>query len=536
MACKVFVSSTTLDLYKYRDVARDVIRRVNETFGGRFPIVPMTMDNQTQDAEEKDGERNTPLDDSRQWVRSSDWVVLIVAWNYGYVPPNESCSVTEWEYREAVHSGKKCFVFLAGDTDFNDPLEHQYWPIDKATEGVNLLTFRGHPEHRTREEALGKFKVQLREKRFTLFGNIEDFRVKLTATLSNKIIMELFRDLGPQIVALGLQPPLQACIGEVKVLVRLKRLHDRLHQIRQIGIRRWRESLLTRWPDDADPPWQAEKQYMAGLPEIRELIGKIGEVTLDLPEELRQALPSLKQVVEHQFPQVPDCGKHVFADSTEAFASRVQKAFTGCNLHMRLRAQLLDQDYRSLSDSTRRALERNQIPSNRKQLLQTELEAATQIHHRLQRVLENHYQWQDVHDELERIDNGIESDGPGDDDDKRNTRERDFRRAVADITESCGADIRALLERATTIVTQDEGGRLKLWSGLILKVSGHLDTFVSTPNVQHYQDMRTHFDDLFFEIDIETLKSVETSEGRVKAIEAGLHGMDEVPTTRPGDL
>lgn len=525
-ACKVFVSSTTRDLAKYREVARDVIRKVNENFGSYFPLRSVSMDSMTPD-----GERTPPLEDSRGWVRDCDWVVLIVAWNYGYVPPGETVSVTEWEYVEATNTGKKCFVFLAGE--LTDPEAYQYWPDDRAAEGGrSLADFQRYPEYRAREEALARFKARIREtQRFTLYRNIEDFRVKLTTTLTNKIIAEVFGVWGPQIVALGLQPPLRDCFREVKVLAQLKRLHDRLHRIRQFGIRHWREILLSSWPDDGAPSDKAINEYRDGIDEIRDLIGEIRGRTDSLPVDLRQAIPHIGQVTAYKFPPVPGDGRDEFTESIEVFASRVQKAFTGCNSQMMLSEQRLDRVYQSLNDSARKAIEREQVTPVRQQALKGELERAAQIYQRLRQVLQNHYNWQRVHNDLERIDSGIETDQPGDDDEVRERRAQTFRLAAADLAESQGADVRALLDAATAIVTQADAEQLKVWPGLILRVREHLDAFVAAPGVHHYQAMRTNFDDLFFQIDIETLQAVESSEGRVRAMETGLQGIESAITT-----
>jgi len=298
--CKVFVSSTTRDLANYREVARDVIGKVHENFASYFPLVPVSMDSMTPD-----GERTPPLDDCRGWVRDCDWMVLIVAWNYGYVPPGEIVSVTEFEYIEATNKGKKCFVFLAGE--LTDPPADQYWPVDRVAEGgQSLAAFQGYSEYRAQEEALAGFKARIREtRRFNLYRNIEDFRVKLTTTLTNKIIADLFEAMGPRIVALGLRPPLKNCFREVKVLAQLKRLHDRLHRIRQFGIRRWREILLSSWPDYGVPSDKAINEYLEGTQEIRDLIGEIRGRADNLPTDLRKAIPEIWQVTAYRFPLAP---------------------------------------------------------------------------------------------------------------------------------------------------------------------------------------------------------------------------------------
>ena len=520
MVCKVFISSTTRDLGKYREMARDVIAKVNETFGDRFPLMAVAMDTQTQD-----GERTSPLHDSRRWVSEADWLVSIVAWNYGYVPPGAACSVTESEYLEAAAGDKPCFVFLPGE--LTDPAAIQYWPVDRAAEGENLAGFRGHPDQRATEAALNDFKARLRAKRFDLFSNIEDFRVKLTATLTNRIIAGSFDKLGPQILALGLQPPLTACFREVKLLATLKRLHDRLHQIRQFGLRRWRESLLVGWPDDGRPSYEALVEYADGLPEISKLIGEIKGLAFELPESLLPALPTLQHVTAYQFPRVPGDGKARFLESTEVFASRLQKSFTGCNAQMARSEDRLDRVFKSLTDSAQQAIMAKRVDPEREPLMQTELDRAQHIYLRLQQVLKNHYDWQRLHDELERIDTAIELELPGDDDETSARRARSFRLAAIDLADSGGAEVRTLLDSATAIVTHEDAERLVVWPRLILQVREHLDAFVANPGVLHYQAMRTKFDDLFFQIDRETLFAVETSEGRVRAMESGLRGIGD---------
>lgn len=524
---KVFISSTTRDLGQYREVAQAVIQDVSNIFTGRFVLAPVSMDTQSQT-----GDPTTPLEVSRAWVRDScDWVVLIVAWNYGYVPPGASCSVTESEYLQAMSSEKRCFVFLPGELP--DPPEYRYRALDRQLERENLADWRGQSADPAQVEGLAKFKQQLREKRFDLFRDIEDFRAKLTRALTQRIINERFQTLGPEIVDLGLQPPLQACFREVKLLARLKRMHDILHRIRQFGIRTWREELAASWPDDGEPPMQAQYKYLQGTPDIADLRGTLTGLAEDLPEPVRTALPPLGKLIGYKFPRVPSCGKAAFIESTEDFASWVQRLFTGCDTQMGLSADRLARHYETLRDTTRSVLERKQVAPDREESLRAELDRSIQIHTRLQQVLANHRDWQQMHDELERIDYGIEAELPSDDDSTRARRQRNFSRTVEDLVDTGGARIRSLLTAATDIVTAHPE-RLTQWPGLILLVGKHLDSFVQAADVDTYATMRKHFDDLFFLIDLETLESVKTAEDRVRAIEAGLQGRDL--NTAPGGL
>jgi hypothetical protein len=517
---KVFLSSTTSDLLQYREVAQEVMLVLNTHFSERFILQPVSMDLEGQDP---DG--GTPLEVSRAWVREQcDWVVLIVAWHYGYVPAGSTCSVTEAEYLEAVACGKKVFVFLPGD--LMDKPEFRYRALNNG-ERENLADWRGHPSGRQHEEALNSFKKQLRESRtFGLFRNLEDFRAQLSGALTRYMIKELFEKAGPEIVALGLQTPLQACFRQVELLAQLKRLHDTLHRIRQFGIRTWREEFLVVWPDDGDPPFESLWKYGKGLPEISRLIERIDNVARELPPLVRKALPPLDNVIAYQFPSVPECGKLEFSEATDDFASRVQRLFTGTDAQMGQSAALLDLDFNSLSNSTLEALDQKQVLPDQEALLRIELERATLIHQRLQNVLRKHRQWQSVHDELERIDSRIEPAGMADDESALAQGARQFRRAVADLIDANGQLVRDLLVAATEIVTQDPPERLAQWPKLILAVGKHLDALIAAPEIGHYEAMRKHFDDLFFQIDLETLFAVEDAEDRVRAIESGLNGKD----------
>jgi hypothetical protein len=366
----------------------------------------------------------------------------------------------------------------------------------------------------------------LRAKRFALFRDIEDFRAKLTRALIQRVINETYKTLGPEIVDLGLQPPLQAVFREVKLLARLKRMHDKLHRIRQFGIRTWREELVASWPDGGEPPTKAYVKYFKVLPEIRELRGNLAAQAEELPAAVKSELPPLGRLLEHVFPEVPECGKAAFIDSTEDFASWVQRLFSGCDRQMGLAAQRLDRNYNSLAEATRSVLARHQIAAERRELLRTELERSVEIHRRLQQVLANHRGWQHIHDELEKIDSSIETGNPADDDELHERRRRAFMRQAEELVDTGGAAIRDLLNAATEIVTQDVHNRLGQWPALILKVGKHLDSFVQAPEIGHYEALRKNFDDLFFLIDLETLAAVEGAEERARAIEVGLQGRD----------
>lgn len=512
---RIFISSTTKDLQQYRDEAVKVIDAVSTSTGGnRFTLKPVSMDIKTQD-----GERATALQASRAWVRDEcDWVVLIVAWNYGYVPDGETCSVTESEYREAIAQGKRVFVFLPGERSDNDK-GYRVCP----REVVDLKDWLGNDQHRP---ALDAFKAELRKSRLDLFSNLDDFRDRLAETLRQCVTEAVFQGIAPTIDQLGLQPPLRDCLDEVLHLARLKRLHDTLHQIRQFGIRAWREELAASWPDDGAPPLEAQIKYLKGAPGIVKLVERISNVVAELPDAVKKGLPKLNRVVSFTPPAVPECGKADFTESTDAFAARVQSLFTDCDGQMGESALRLAEFYRRLADKTGQALARTKIAEKQAAVVRSELERGLQIHEQLQHVLRNHRQWQRVHDTFEQIDQKMLG-AVHADDSAGDGRQRAFLRASEDFIDVRGAPVYDLLIALPGIVNQAHEARAAQCEALAKKLKEHLDKLIQEPGADHYDAMRKHFDDLFFQVDLETLAAVETAEARVRGVEAGLRASDE---------
>jgi hypothetical protein len=523
---RVFISSTTLDLAQYREAAQEVINAVSTSFGGRFTLTPVSMTTRAQD-----GEPTTPIEVSRAWVRDScDWVVLIVAWHYGWVPDGSPCSVTEAEYQVAKDGGKKCFVFMPGE---RGDTGNTYRAQDSERE--DLQQWRGAVKDPAHQVALDAFKGRLRERHSDLFRNLDDFREKLAETLRQQITEELFQVIAPTIDQLGLQPPLQDCLDEVKLLARLKRLHDTLHQIRQFGIRAWREELAASWPADADPPAAALIKYLKGAPDIAKRIGRIGNLVEELPDAVTRRLRRLGKVVDYAFPEVPEWGKNKFTESTDAFATWVQELFSSCDAEMGEGAIRLADRYGKLAQKTRQALDNQQIAPGQVAMVRTELDRSMQIHDRLQHVLQNHRRWQRIHDEFELIDNKVQQQAPPSDDDPDGSQlQAAFVDAADYILEAKGDPVRDLLTAVPLVINPEHAERLTRCNELVSRVGKHLDALIAEPAIEPYTAMRKGFDDLFFQIDLETLDAVESAEARVRAIEAGLRGGDSPPAAAPG--
>ena len=524
---RVFISSTTADLAQYRQEAVRVIHDLNAEYKGRFQLVEVTMDTEGQT-----GERETAVNVSTQWVNTSDWVVLIVGWHYGYVAPDETYSVTELEYRqsqEVCQPPKSCFVYLAGERDDGEP----YRALSQAREKLDLARWKEQDqvpeEHR---EKLKKFKTNLRSKRFQLFSNLDQFLTLLTESLKKRIERELhpYDDgiLPRMSLLLGLEEPMQRCIEEVKLLATLKRIHDRLHNIRQFGIRRWREEVLTQWQEGL-LSGEAKATFFQGLARVNEYRWRLDGFLLQLPDEAEMptVIPKnqIQRVLDTRFGEESETeglsNQRAFESATDLFASRVQSAFTTTNLAMLERAGVLRRYYEKLLTSLNKARGLALAPEDEAQLNQ-ELEALQERHEGLQSVLGRHNKWQQMHDQLERLDSSKGS--------------------------SCFVgDLDRFLDNreAMDILTKDAvqlahaSGKAELWQEKIDALKRHLKAVVAelaeNRDELSYEGMRKAFDDLFYNVDVETLSSVEASERRASEFDRRLKELLSQGQARPSD-
>ena len=179
----IFISSTTRDLNQYRQEAGEVIEQLNQDFKGRFLLNCDTMHTKVQD-----GERKTAVEVSRGWIRKADWVVLIVGWNYGFVPPNQKISVTEWEYIEATEQSKKCFVFVSGDPDKDG--DRGYYPKrEREPVPLSKWTTKDEVDRNPKGwESVCRFRKELISNQGKLFPHIDEFRNELKRTLREAVI------------------------------------------------------------------------------------------------------------------------------------------------------------------------------------------------------------------------------------------------------------------------------------------------------------------------------------------------------------
>ena len=114
---KIFVSSTYLDLNKYRAEAKKAIEESGNEFVGME-----TFQSHTQEPTEFCPER----------VEKCDAFVLLVAYRYGYIPEGTESSITQLEYERALRNKIPVRVYL---TDDEYPWQPKF--IDKNREYID---------------------------------------------------------------------------------------------------------------------------------------------------------------------------------------------------------------------------------------------------------------------------------------------------------------------------------------------------------------------------------------------------------------
>ena len=120
---KVMISSTVKDLTEHREAARIGCEMAE------ISAQPMMEHLNAEDAD--------AVEVSLRLVEEADIYIGIFAMRYGWIPPNESISITEMEYRKAVALGKPRLIFFSDE-------EHLFTAaqIDKGPEADKLQALK----------------------------------------------------------------------------------------------------------------------------------------------------------------------------------------------------------------------------------------------------------------------------------------------------------------------------------------------------------------------------------------------------------
>ena len=154
---KVYVSSTYSDLVDYRTAVYDALRRL------RYDVLAM---------EDYVATDQRPLEKCVEDVASCDTYVGIIAWRYGFVPPEQERSITELEYEAAGTNDVPQFVFLAQ--------EGAEWPSEFKEEGsgrarledfrrrlggAHIVNFFSNPDELAMQVVLGSLQDPVENER-----------------------------------------------------------------------------------------------------------------------------------------------------------------------------------------------------------------------------------------------------------------------------------------------------------------------------------------------------------------------------------
>ena len=403
---QIMISSTRADLGQYREAASQIIQKVAAEKEKHVQLVEVSMEKEYQS-----GDREPPISVSKGWVEKADWIVLIVAWNYGTISNEvgaDGLSVTEWEYKHAVKNSKKIFVFIAGYPGTADSYTRS------AEEQLNLTDWWMIDDRQTADqrEKLRNFKQVLGEKHLDLFKDLPTFRIRLEQTLRRKI-----DDLPPVIkpggrleeLLIKMQPDMRNCIRKVKLIAVCKRIHDYLHELRHYVIRPLQdeESALLEWSEDGTLLVSGVNRIWSKVSTSRGLLGSISEAYRSIDSVRWQLQDSVNQVLQYAplwTEETPGMNKHEFTAHLEGFADIVQYAFMQADGCMTSEERDLSECYQRLRENLNQAKQTESLDPIDKKQVEEELAKIEASKSRVRTSLEIHHEWQTFHDQLHLID------------------------------------------------------------------------------------------------------------------------------------
>jgi tetratricopeptide (TPR) repeat protein len=161
---RILISSTYVDLKAHRSDVDRFLRSMNQQ------VVEMA---------DFGSDRKDPKTVSLRELASVDYVVLIVAWRYGFVPKGQTHSITELEYDEALQRGLPVFVYLAD-------------PATEADHGRRAL-FPASTRNRKHARQLKAFRQRLADQStitYDTFTTPEDLSARVVSAVARYILNE----------------------------------------------------------------------------------------------------------------------------------------------------------------------------------------------------------------------------------------------------------------------------------------------------------------------------------------------------------
>jgi len=151
----IYLSSTYADLARARGPIAKAIARL--------------QDHTVVDMESYLASDQRPVDRCLADVAACNYYVGVFAWRYGFVPPQETRSITELELREAIASGKPRLIFVLD--------ERAKWPPDLYDADRESIT-------RLRRELLDTHLV-------TVFRSVGELPLLVSLAVANQTMLEL---------------------------------------------------------------------------------------------------------------------------------------------------------------------------------------------------------------------------------------------------------------------------------------------------------------------------------------------------------
>jgi hypothetical protein len=504
---KVMISSTRADLMQYRRAAIAVLQELQSIFSERFQIVPIGLETAAQT-----GDGEYPVAKSKEWVDASDWVILIVGRHYGTIT-NEAgvngLSVTEREYRHALATGKKIFVFLSGPNHSTDPYDGQ-----GDDEPLSIWTME-----QTEDQAAGlkAFRDTLAERVTALFRNARHFEKSLRLTLTRALL-----DLGPDLrdpalralLSGLLDKSLKPCFRGVKQLYRCKEIHDAIHRLRLFAM----EPLRVAVYDDRGTG-RRRRGLLKATEAARTVMAEIVEKTRQLDDDdesqdLKRRIDQLGATLR-EFRVVDDHDEPVpideISEQLDECSSALEKAFAAANAAMTTRKDMFAKLHESMTQELERA-GRGNLPAETVAQIDEEIKKTQINRDRLLGTLKDHNTWQAVHGEV------VEATLSG----KVAKQRRCIEREASRLEESI-ARIRAQAERDGEDISALEGEFATLAQAQAQAQAQRLALPEASPEDEQAEawDIFCHaFDACFFEVDRRTLAVIGRLKARVDDLEA----------------
>jgi hypothetical protein len=508
------VSSTRADLNQYRQEAARILQQIAEEKQNRVQLIEVSMERETQS-----GNREFAVQVSKRWVEESNWVILIVGWNYGTIsdePGADGLSVTEWEFRHAcTFPEKKIFSFVAGAPDTAEQYRYSEGEQKDLKDWIATQT----PDQRAKLEAL---KKDLVKHHIEMFASLKDFRERLDRTLT-RAIDDLPPDVQPGTpladLFVAVVPAIRACIRKVELVANYKEIHDHLHELRQHVIRPLREEVIPVWSQEGELTDSRRKVILNRLVKKAKRIGAIMQARKGVDPDnhlLRNSVdavltsPELWEVDDD--PAAPEPTLEQFSEAVEDFADAVQQAFSEADHSMNNGEVDLREHYRTLRDALNRGRQTMGLGPGDQVRLDEELKTINSNRSRIRNTLTMHHSWQAAHDKLEELGGFRDHSSFG----PKLKRYRDGA-WLQQLLDLIGLEL-AQLEEADA----DERLRLK---DPIDKLLAAIAVLQADASVHAFDEMRKPFDDAFYVVDHRTMKEVDRARERVVGIEQWLDGL-----------